>query len=70
MIKFFFLHSKLKQLKLKNLNSAKNKEFICVLLEETLQGLEIEGCDHLSNDSLKQLEQRFEIEDNKYTSFK
>lgn len=29
-----------------HLKNAKNKEFISVLLEETINGLEVEGCDY------------------------
>jgi len=59
----FFLRN-LKHLKLDDLKNAKNKEFISILLEETIQGLLIDGCDYLSKESLENLTNKFNLENN------
>lgn len=50
--------SKLKKLCIKNLDGAFNKEFISILLEDHIQGLEVEGVDHLSEETLRRVEER------------
>ncbi len=52
------LLSKLKKLNLERMNGAESKEFLAVLLEDHIQGLEVNGVDHLSEDTLKNYEQR------------
>lgn len=42
-----------------------NKEFISILLEETIKGLEVEGSDHLSEESLKNFERKIDLENEK-----
>ena len=54
----YCLRSKLKKLCIKNLDGAFNKEFISILLEDHIQGLEVEGVDHLSEETLRRVEER------------
>ncbi len=48
----------MKKLNLERMDGAENKEFLAVLLEDHIQGLEVNGVDHLSEDTLKNYEQR------------
>ena len=44
------------------LKNAENKEYISILLEEYTNGLEVNGCDHLSEESLKKFEKNLSIQ--------
>jgi len=43
---------------MERMEGAENKEYLAVLLEEHIQGLEISGVDHLSEETLKNYEKR------------
>ena len=46
---------KLKNLKIKNLQNAQNKEYISILLEDYIDGLVVEGTDHLSPETFEKV---------------
>jgi hypothetical protein len=58
-----FEKRKLKSLRLNNLPNAENKEYISLLLEENINGLVVEGVEHLSDEALQRLESLHKKED-------
>ena len=58
------IKSNLKKLNIENLNGVANKEFIAILLEDLIVGLEVKGCDHWSENTLKKIEDTLIINKN------
>ncbi len=50
-------------MRLNNLPNAENKEYISLLLEENINGLVVEGVEHLSDEALQRLESLHKKED-------
>jgi hypothetical protein len=48
---------------LSDLNGVKNKEFIALLIEEEVENLKISGSDHMSDETVKSVEEKMEREE-------